>query len=357
MPKKKSTASKKTLAATSRGLLLAKWNNLVARKRDFLKRRPHRSFRKTLRRDYARSLKLPGYWSFTNHVRVTLMRQKKLFFGLAAFYGVMTVLLVGIASQDAYLNLSEALRETSTELFKGGWGEIGKATLLLASGMTGSFNSELTEPQLIYTTLVALLTWLTSVWLLRALLGGTKPKFRDGLYNAGSPIVATFLVLLTLVAQLLPVALAIVGFGSAVATELIQGGGVEAMIFWAAIALLVLLSLYWVTSTLLALVIVTLPGMYPMRALKIAGDVVIGRRLRILLRLLWLGFTIAIGWLVVMVPIVMLDTWIKGVLPATSWIPAVPVIMLLMSSLTIVWASSYVYLLYRKVVDDDASPA
>lgn len=357
MVKKKTTTQKKITAATIRDFSIAKWRYFQGRIRGLMARRPHRSFRKTLRRDYARSLKLPGYWSFTNYVRKTLTQQKKLFFGLAAFYGIMTVLLVGVASQDSYLNLSEALRETSGELFKGGWGEIGKATLLLASGMTGSFNSELTEPQLIYTTLVALLTWLTSVWLLRAVLSGTKPKLRDGLYNAGSPIVATLLVLLTLAVQLIPVALAIVGFGSAVATELIQGGGVEAMVFWVAITLLGVLSLYWITSTLLALVIVTLPGMYPMRALKIAGDVVIGRRLRILLRLLWLGFTIAIGWVVIMVPVVLFDTWAKGAFPTMDWIPVVPVIMLMMSSLTIVWASSYIYLLYRRVVDDDAAPA
>jgi hypothetical protein len=355
MAKKKPTP-KKTIAAV-RGFCATKWRQLQGRVRGLLMRRPHRSFRRTLRRDYSRSLKLPGYWSFTNYVRRTLLQQKKLFLGVAVFYGVMIVLLVGVASQDSYLNLSEALRETSGELFKGGWGEIGKAMLLLASGMTGSFSAELTESQLIYVTFVALLAWLTSVWLLRAILGGAKPKFRDGLYSAGSPIVATLLVLLVLVVQLLPVAIAIIGFGSAVATELIQGGGVEAMVIWVAIGLLILLSLYLATSTLLALVIVTLPGMYPMQALKIAGDVVIGRRIRILLRLLWLGLTIALGWVAIMVPVVLLDTWAKAVFPATSWVPVVPVIMLIMSSATIVWSASYVYLLYRKVVDDDAAPA
>lgn len=354
---KKKLAPKKTTITIIRDFCSKWWRALQSRVRGLMARRPHRSFHRTLRRDYSRSLALPGYWSFTNYVRVTLTRNRKLFLGLAAFYGVMIVLLVGVASQESYLNLSEALRQTSGELFKGGWGEIGKATLLLASGMTGSFNSELTEPQLIYATMVALLAWLTAVWLLRSLLSGTRPKLRDGLYSAGSPIVATLLVLVVLMIQMLPVALAIIGFGSAVATELIQSGGVEAMVFWVAIVLLLVLSLYWITSTLLALVIVTLPGMYPLRALKVAGDIVIGRRIRILFRLLWLGLTIALGWVMIMVPVVLIDTWLKGAFPATEWIPVVPVAMLMMSSLTIVWAASYVYLLYRKVVDDDAAPA
>jgi hypothetical protein len=58
-----------------------------------------------------------------------------------------------------------------------------------------------------------------------------------------------------------------------------------------------------------------------------------------------------------MVPIILLDTWIKGMLPAIEWLPVVPVALLVMSTLTVVWVASYVYILYRKVVDDDAAPA
>jgi hypothetical protein len=132
---------------------------------------------------------------------------------------------------------------------------------------------------------------------------------------------------------------------------------VEAMVVWAVILLLVVLSLYWMSSTFIALVVVTLPGMYPWQAIKTAGDLVIGRRLRILWRLLWLGFTIALSWVVVMVPVILFDAWLKGVLPALEWLPLVPVALLALSSLTVIWAASYVYLLYRKVVDDDAKPA
>ena len=38
----------------------------INRTRAYLQRRPHRSFRRTYRRDYERSLALPGYWAFTN---------------------------------------------------------------------------------------------------------------------------------------------------------------------------------------------------------------------------------------------------------------------------------------------------
>ena len=129
------------------------------------------------------------------------------------------------------------------------------------------------------------------------------------------------------------------------------------MLLTAAALLLTILTAYWVTSTLIALVVVTLPGMYPLRALKTAGDLVIGRRLRILLRWAWLAFIVCVLWVLVMVPIILFDTWMKGVWPAISWLPVVPVALLVMGSLTIVVTATYVYLLYRKVVDDDAKPA
>ncbi len=322
----------------------------------FLNRRPHRSFRRTRRRDYARSLEIPGYFSFTKYVGKTIWKYRKTFSLLALFYAVMTALMVGIGSQDIYSTLNGTLKTTSGDLFNGVIGAIGRAGLLFATTATGGISLALTEAQQVYAGLITLITWMTSVWLLRNYLAGNKVKLRDGLYSAGSPIISTFIVTLVFIVQLLPLALALIGFGAASATGLI-GGGVEAMLFWIVAGLLVLLSLYWVTSTFFALIIVTLPGMYPFRAIKAAGDLVVGRRLRILLRLIWMLFVMAVIWALIMIPIIMIDTWIKGLLPGLSWVPTIPVILLILSAFSIIWISSYVYLLYRKVVDDDSESA
>lgn len=332
------------------------WKRTRKRVDAFLVRRPHRSFKQTMRRDYARELRLPGYWSFTNYVRKVLAQHKRLFFGIVIFYGVLTLLLVGLSSQDAYTTLADTLRSTGSGVMAGNWGEIGKASLLLTAGITGGFNSPLSEAQQVYAILIFILTWLTTVWVLRSILSGGKPKLRDGLYSAGAPILSTFVVGLVVVAQLLPVALAAAGFAAVVSTGMLNNG-VESMVFWATVLLLVALSLYWITSTFIALIVVTLPGMYPMDAIKIAGDLVIGRRLRILLRMLWLAFITLFVWFVIMVPVILFDAWLKGIFPSIQWIPIVPACMLIMTSFTVAWVASYIYLLYRKVVDDDASPA
>jgi len=328
----------------------------VSRSKMLSKRRPHRSFKRTYRRDYARSFKLPGYWAFTNYVRKAIWQHKKLFFGLLIIYGVLTASLLGLASQDTYTQLSDTLRQTSGEVFKGNWGQLGKAGLLLATGVMGDLNTNLTEAQQIYAVIVIFFTWLTTVWLLRALQNGRRPRLRDALYNAGAPILPTFMVGLLLVVQLLPVIVGILAL-SALTPYGVFDGGVESMIFWFVEALLALLSLYWITSTFFALIVVTLPGKYPMEAIQAAGDLVVGRRLRIMFRMIWLLIVTALGWCVVMVPLILLDAWIKGIFPIINWVPTVPIGLLVMGTVTTIWAASYIYLFYRKVVDDDAAPA
>jgi hypothetical protein len=362
MPSKKTVSQKKQPASKQKpasfiNRLKEKTVTPIRRRtKGLLNRRPHRSFQQTRRRDYVRSLKLPGYWAFTNYVRRTLWKSRKVFAALLGVYLVLSVLLIGIASQDTYTELSSVLRETGSEVFKGNWGEMGQAGLLLITGVTGQFNAAPTEAQQVYAVIFVFFTWLTTVWLLRAILAGKKPRLRDGLYNAGAPVLPTALVGLLLLVQLFPLAVAILGFSALVPLGVLEGG-VESMLFWTAALLLVSLSLYWVTATLIALVVVTLPGMYPMQAIKAAGDLVIGRRVRILLRFLWLILITAVGWVLIMVPVILLDTWLKGMWPVISWIPVVPVMLLVMGTATIVWTASYIYLFYRRVVDDDAAPA
>jgi len=329
--------------------------NIKERQRDFISRRPHRSLKLTKRRDYVRSLKLQGYWSFTIYVFKTLMKNKKLFLLLALAYSVITIALIGLTSKDTYDTVLSAIDTTNKEAFEGGYDAFTQAGAVFVTLFTGGVGTPMTEGQQIYTSLLVLLTWLTTVWLLRNLLAGHKVKLRDGLYNASSPLLSTATIGLLMVIQLLPVAIAAIGYSAAASTGLLNGG-VEAMLFWLVAGLLATLSMYWLTSSFIALVVVTLPGMYPMRALSVAGDLVVGRRFRILLRLIWMIVGVVLTWAIIMIPLIMFDTWVKNMTTDYDWIPTVSIAILLMSSVTVVWCASYVYLLYRKVMDDEAKP-
>ena len=326
---------------------------IAARKKaidSFMARRPHRSFRLTRRRDYARALNIPGYISFTHSVNKTVWGFRKLFIPLAIIYIVLYALLVGIGSQDTYSSLSGTLQEATDQVFEGDIGAVGQAGIMLLTIVSSGTSVQATEAQQIFSIFIFVLIWLTTVWLLRNALAGHKVKLRDGLYNSGAPIFATVVLLLIVALQLIPVAVAAIGYTAAESSGLLVGGA-AAMLFWIGASLLAILSLYWITSSLLAMIIVTLPGVYPMRALKTAGDIVLGRRTRVLLRWLWMILMVLLSWVVVMIPIILIDMWLKSLWPAIEWMPIVPTVIVIMGALSTIWVSSYIYLLYRKVVD------
>lgn len=339
----------------SKTLALRPYNASVRNIKSLKARRPHRSFKLTRRRDYVRSLRLPGYLSFTKYVTATLISRRKVFIKLVLFYALAIVIFGGITNQEMYTAIGSTVRDASQDVLTGSWGKVGEAGLLLVSAFGGG-SGQATIDQQIYLAIALLLVWLTTVWLLREILAGRKPKVRDGLYSSGSPFVSTLLIFMYAALQLIPLAIIVVAYSGLAQIGLIdQGFG--SMLFYIFSSIIVVMVFYWITSTIVAGVVVTLPGMYPGRALSIAGDLVVGRRVRILLRLLWMIGVAILMWAVIAIPIVLLNDWLKSVWSPFENIPLVPIVAAILSSTVTVWCSAYVYLLYRKIVDDDASPS
>ena len=260
-----------------------------------------------------------------------------------------------VTNQDIYSQISELVSNTSGYFFSNSWGEVGQAGLLLIAAFAGGSASASTD-QLVYLAVSLLYIWLTTVWLIREHTAGRKPKLRDGLYNSGAPFISTLLVLSVMFIQLLPVGVVALAYSGLSSVGVIESG-FGAMLFYCLAGFVAIVSMYWLTSTIIALVVVTLPGMYPMRALRIAGDLVIGRRLRILYRLLWLVMVTIVAWFAIMIPIILIDSWANRMWPQTSDVPIVPYFAVVMNAFVTIWSCSYVYLLYRRIVDDDAKPA
>ena len=194
------------------------------------------------------------------------------------------------------------------------------------------------------------------MWLLREVLLGFKPKLRDGLYNATAPLISTSVVLLILLIQLSPVGIMALAYSALVSVHILKEG-FGMMLFGLLAASVLTLVLYWVTSTIIALVVVALPGMYPLRAIQAASDLVVGRRLRIMLRIVWAFVYSSVIWCVVMVSLVLLERGLSSKLKWLESVPIVPFAGAFMMALLFVWLAAYIYLLYRKVVADDAKPA
>lgn len=351
--KKSNSKRKGVLLSVAKPLRLS---GMHRRSKALRARRPHHTLRRTRRRDYVRSLKIPGYIRFTNEVFAILWKHKKVYGSLLLLYAALSALFVGMASQTSFEQIYSALKQVGGSVFSGGWGALGKAGVLFIGGINGTFAQQQSETQQIYVVILFMLLWLSTVWLLRAQLAGRSPRLRDAIYNSSAPLVSTILIFLLLAIQLLPFAVAVISYVTLTAVG-IAGQGVLAMITGLVALLLSVLSIYLLTSTFMALIVVTLPGMYPWQALKIAGDLVVGRRIRILLRIVWLLVVAVLLWVVIMIPSILVVNWLGDQFSFVTTFPIVPAILMLLSSFTAIFVSSYVYLLYRKLVDDDADPA
>ena len=360
MTQKKTTKvqqKKKPLDKKSKKTIKKRVQSATERRKQFLARRPHRSFRMTRRRDYKRSLKMPGYWQLTMQVWNVMRKNWRTFACLIAIYAILSMLFTTILSQDTYQQVREVVDESNEDGLLGN--VIPVMTIfvsVLSSQLTGGGAVNSGSQQQIIAILIGLYVWLTTVWLLRSILAGKKPKMRDGLYGSGGPVIALGVLILILLVQLVPLAIAIIIYGAADGSGLLDQT-VALMLAAGSTSLIAVLSLYWVTSTIMALVIVTLPGMYPMKAIRLAGDLVVGRRLRILLRLAWMVLSLALIWAIILIPIIVLEGALTQAIPVFANVPIVPIVVLLLASFSIVFAASYIYMFYRKVVEDDSAPA
>lgn len=324
------------------------FKRFISRSRGFISRRPHRSFYLTPGSSSKRQLKIDSYFGFSVQVGKLLWSNKWLFAKFFLLYAFFSVIIVGLMSQENFAAFRDAISGMSS------YDGISKWAALFSNAVTGGGGSTTDASQQILATMLFLYGWLTMVWLLRAIMrgDGSKIKLRDGIYSAGAPALSTLLVLLIIGLQLLPLAIVLIAYTSVTAAGWINTGvAIENMAALAALVLAGLLTLYWICSSIIALVIVTLPGTYPFVAIRAAGDLIVGRRLRLVYRLIYMVIPVILGWLVILMPAILIDSWLK-----LTWQPLVPLVVFILGILTTVWCASYVYLLYRKIVDDSTPP-
>jgi len=104
------------------------------------------------------------------------------------------------------------------------------------------------------------------------------------------------------------------------------------------------------SSSLIAFVAVSAPGLYPMKALHTASDLMMGRRFRFILRIIALIFALAVIWVIVMLPLIVFDLLMKN-FAWTEGIPFVPICLLIMTCFTGIYITAYLYLYYRWMLD------
>lgn len=311
---------------------------------------PHKSFKRSYREDYQRNTNVPGVMHHIFASFAAIFKNWKLFLPLLIIAVVLEALLVGIMDQGNYAQYQEILDETSAQIAGGDIGNFAKAGLILISTVTtGGLSGESSEAAIVFGVLIFLMLWLVTIFLLRHLMAGHKVKLRDGLYNAMTPLISTLLVLIVALIQCIPIFILIIAYSAAVQTEFLATP-FYALVFFIFAALMIVLSAYLLSSSLIALVAVSAPGLYPLKALTTASDLMMGRRIKFILRLIALILTIAIMWVVIMLPLILFDMWMKQFEWAAG-IPFVPICLTTMTCFTAIYVTVYLYKYYRWMLD------
>lgn len=322
-----------------------------ARRAKYSRVKLHKSFKRSYREDYARKLEVPG---LMHHAVITfkvIFKNWKLFVPLILLATLFNIILVGLMSEDTYTAFQDTIDETNEQFAIGNMGNFAKAGLLLIGTITtGGLTQSRSESQQIFSVLIFLVLWLVTIYIIRHVLAHQKIKLRDALYNALAPLLSTLVVFVVILLQAIPILIVIITYSAAVATEFLNTP-FYALVYFIFAALMLLLSVYLISSSALGLVAVTAPGLYPFTALRTAGDLIIGRRIRFIIRLIYLLFVLALTWVIVLLPIILLDLWLKSVIEWLDGVPIVPFFLLITAAFSFVYVSAYTYLFYRRMLD------
>lgn len=213
---------------------------------------------------------------------------------------------------------------------------IGVLVLLLTVGATGFFN----ETAGVFIVVVILILWLTTIWLVRQVMAKHKVSLRDGLYNAMAPLISTFVVFAVAVVECVPIFLFVIFYAAAMETGFLTTP-FYALLFWGFAGLMFTISGYLLSSSLIALLAVTTPGVYPFRALVMASELMRGRKLRFILRLLALCLVLAVIVGVVVLPLSALKVPME----------VLAVVMEVLGCFGVVYVAVYLYIYYRWLLD------
>lgn len=277
--------------------------------------------------------KLPSEFRLLYRVCKQLLDKWQLLGGILLVYALIDLVLVGGNTASTSLPVAK----TGLQNFLHGHVNNFTSGFTLFSFLVNSGNTSNNDAASAYELVLLLIISVVYIWALRQIYANQKVRIRDAFYVGTYPIIPFVLILLVMGVQLLPLAI-----GASIYTNLLNGGylvGAPPHI----IAVLIFLlfaswTVYMLCSSIIALYIVTLPNMTPWKALMAARDLVRFRRWIVLRKLLFLILTVAVGGVILLIPIALFAT------------PAAMLCFLLLTALTVGVIHSYIYELYREML-------
>ena len=330
---------------------LAREKKQLIKKQDEV--RLHHSFKRSYYEDYQRKTELPSLTSQASAAFKMFFKFWKIFLPLLLIFVGLYIFLIGAMSENTLADVKANVEQTNKDVADGKIGTVGKAGLTLLGIISTGGLTTMNDAQVVIAVLLFTIIWLVTIYLARHLLAGHQEiKMRDGFYSALSPLVSTLVVGLIIFLEAIPIMLTIIVFQVALTTEFLSTP-FYALLFFMFAALMITLSLYLLSSSFFAIIVVSAPGLYPLTAVRMAKNLIMGRRLRFLIRVFYLVIIVALLYLLLLMPAIILDGILKAQFAwlADSKIPFVAIIQLTITVFIFIYLSIYFYLFYRALLD------
>lgn len=330
---------------------LAREKKQLIKKQDEV--RLHRSFKRSYHEDYQRKTELPSLTSQASAAFKMFFKFWKIFLPLLLIFVGLYIFLIGAMSENTLADVKANVEQTNKDVADGKIGTVGKAGLTLLGIISTGGLTTMNDAQVVIAVLLFTIIWLVTIYLARHLLAGHQEiKMRDGFYSALSPLVSTLVVGLIIFLEAVPIMLTIIVFQVALTTEFLSTP-FYALLFFMFAALMITLSLYLLSSSFFAIIVVSAPGLYPLTAVRMAKNLIMGRRLRFLIRVFYLVIIVALLYLLLLMPAIILDGALKAQFSwlADNKIPFVAIIQLTITVFIFIYLSIYFYLFYRALLD------
>ncbi len=277
---------------------------------------------------------LPSSWQISKKTLQLLWSNRWLFLGLVLVYGILNILLVRGFSGGVNVN---SLKHQFSVSQGGKGGQVGVGFSVFMNLLTSSSSVSNNSGSGTYQLFLGLIISLATIWLLRQLTAGESVRFRDAFYKGMYPFIPFILVILVILLQTLPF---LIGGGlyDLVVTNGIAVHFAEELLWGLLFAVLTLVSVYMLCSSLFAIYIVTLPDMTPLKALRSARQLVRYRRASVFRKLLYLPVALLIIASIIMIPVIIFLA------------PTAPWVLFVLAIAALVTAHTYMYTLYRELL-------
>ena len=306
---------------------------------------PHRSFYLTTHAQAVRQINISGYGRFVTEVWRMVRDNWLIYLKITLLMALAIIAVVGVSNAHSnYVDTREAMEKVDLHPFLK---QAGLVTQAIITSLTVTDANRQAA-----TFIIVAVAWLSLIFIARRVYSGNQLRLRDAIYSAGTPLVPMMVLLVAVLVQLLPLALVLISYSAITGAGYInQGIAIENMAAWCVILAVLVLTIYWMVTSLLTLVSVTIPGLYPMRAYYETSIQVAGRRVKILFRILMMFLPLLVLWALVLIPTVLLDSILK---PKTF--PVVQLVVSLLAAISCTWVSAYMYVLYRRILDSPEQP-